>query len=67
MPPAIAPTTESPSDATDLTAGPTAPASSWYDPDASAWEPQPAAQFEALRASPVRPPVVVDTRPGEEA
>ena len=30
----------------------------WYDPDASSWEPQPPV-FEALRASPPRPPIAM--------
>ena len=32
--------------------------SSWYDPDASSWEPEPAL-FEAFRASPPRTPIAV--------
>jgi hypothetical protein len=40
---------------------------SWYDPDASSWEPQPAAMFEALRASLPRPPIVVRSRCASDA
>jgi hypothetical protein len=51
----------------DPDADPTEPAAtvtttihtSWYDPDSSSWEPQPPALFEALRASPPRPPIAV--------
>ena len=27
----------------------------WYDPDATGWQSDPAAAFEAFRASPIRP------------
>jgi len=58
MTPALSPSLEPVAESPDLpTTVATTQRSSWYDPDASAWEPQPPALFEALRASTVRPPV----------
>jgi hypothetical protein len=58
---ALSPSPESRTDSTDRpTTVSSSPTSSWYDPDSSAWEPRPAANFEALRASPARPARIVE-------
>jgi hypothetical protein len=62
MTPAVTDPTESRTDSTDpLTDTTVFVPSGWYDPDASAWEPQPPTLFEALRASPPRATLVVDS------
>jgi hypothetical protein len=58
--PAVPPLLEPVADSTEP--APTVTSSlhaSWYDPDASNWEPQPPALFEALRASQPRPQIAV--------
>ena len=58
--PAVPPRLDSVTDQTEpVTTVTTGLHSSWYDPDASSWEPQPAALFEAFRASSPRPGVAV--------
>lgn len=58
---ALSPSRETRTDSTDRpTSSGYSPTSSWYDPDSSAWEPRPATPFEALRATPARPSVVIE-------
>ena len=40
-------------------------ASGWYDPDAASWDIDPAAAFEAFRASAVRPTIEVSSTDAE--
>ena len=56
VPPPLDPVTDQAEPATTVS---TSLHSSWYDPDASSWEPQPAALFEAFRASSPRPGIAV--------
>jgi hypothetical protein len=59
--PAVQPPLEPLTDPTDAATVTSTVHASWYDPDASSWEPQPAALFEALRASAPRPAIAVGT------
>ncbi len=55
--------------ATDASVGdplrPSDSATGWYDPDAASWDLDPAAAFEAFRASAVRPGIEVARTDGD--